>query len=137
MKYVVPEAVNSQKLSVRYLTSLKSPSRANRNTPTPAEATIWNQLLKNKKTGFRFLRQKPIHRFIIDFYCPELKLAIEIDGSSHRLKTGTDRLRDEFLLKIGIDTIRFTNDEVLHHLDQVKIKLASVLPPLLRGGGPA
>ena len=73
-------------------------SRKNRNNITEAEKIIWNQILSRDKTGYRFLRQKPIDRFIIDFYCSELSLAIEIDGGSHIKKKGTDDLRDKFFI---------------------------------------
>ena len=134
MKYVVPEAVNSKRMCVGYLEQLTYMSRKNRNNPTKAEEKIWKEILRKKQTGYIFLRQKPINRFITDFYCSELKIAIEIDGSSHNRKTGTDKLRDKFLKAVGIDTIRFSNDEVLNHIEFVKNSLSQLLPPLLKGG---
>lgn len=134
MKLVVPEAVNSKKMCVGYLEQLTYMSRKNRNNPTDAEKKIWNEVLRKRQTGYLFLRQKPIYRFIVDYYCAELKLAIEIDGSSHNHKIDTDKLRDQFLKAIGIDTIRFSNDEVLNHIDFVKNSLNKILPPLLKGG---
>jgi very-short-patch-repair endonuclease len=86
-----------------------------------------------RKTGFKFLRQKPINRFVLDFYCSELNLAIEIDGSSHDKKYCYDQARDKFLELIGIKTIRFTNDEILHHIDNVKIKLNNFINPPCQG----
>ena len=85
----------------------------NRKNPTAAEQKMWNEYLSNDKTGFRFLRQKPIHRFIVDFYCVKLSLAIEIDGDSHEVKKETDVERDKFLKQIGIRTIRFTFSPLL------------------------
>jgi len=99
----------------------------NRKNPTEAEKKMWHDYLSKDKTGFRFLRQKPIHRFIIDFYCVKLSLAIEIDGNSHDKRKETDEERDKFLEQIGIRTIRFSNDQVLNNPDYID----SVLVPLL------
>ena len=95
-------------------------AKRNRDKPTEAENIIWQKVLRYEKTGFKFSRQKPVDRFILDFYCSELNLAIEIDGGSHLKKKGTDGLRDKFLYQIGITTIRFTNEDVLKSLNQVK-----------------
>lgn len=86
--------------------------------------------MRKDQTGFRFLRQKPINRFILDFYCSELDLAIEIDGNSHDKKKNYDLERDNFLQQIGIKTIRITNDEILHDFEKVKTNLNS---PLWKG----
>ena len=113
--------------NVRYLSQLVLLSRENRKKPTEAEEKIWKELLMKRKTGFKFLRQKPINRFILDFYCSELNLAIEIDGDSHNKKKNYDEARDKFLHQIGIETIRFGNDEILNNIDDVKIKLANFI----------
>ena len=121
------EAVHTEHGCVRYWSSLVQMAKQNRKNPTEAEQKMWNDYLSKDKTGFRFLRQKPIHRFIVDFYCVKLGLAIEIDGNSHNKKKGTDEKRDKFLKQIGIETIRFTNDQVLNNSEYIK----SVLVPLL------
>ena len=105
-------------------------SQRNRKNMTEAEKIIWDKVLSRDKTGYRFLRQKPIDRFIFDFYCPKLLLVIEIDGGSHIKKKGTDELRDKFLKQIGITTIRFTNDEVVNNIEQVKKKINELTPLL-------
>lgn len=87
--------------------------------------------LSKDKTGFRFLRQKPIHRFIVDFYCVRLSLVIEIDGNSHDNKKQTDDERDKFLKQIGIRTIRFSNDQVLNNPEYIK---SILIPFLLKRG---
>jgi len=89
-----------------------------------------------RKTGYKFLRQKPINRFILDFYCSELNLAIEIDGNSHDRKKGYDEVRDKFLKQIGIKTIRFTNDEVLTDINKIKNKLTNLIIPPCQGRVP-
>ena len=71
-------------------------------------------------------------RFILDFYCRKLLLAIEIDGESHDEKKNYDLLRDTYLKAVNIKTIRFTNDEVLNNFNKVLKKLL----PLLRGDPP-
>lgn len=109
-------------------------SRKNRVKPTNTEKLVWDQILSRDKTGFRFVRQKPIDRFIVDFYCSKLSLAIEIDGDSHVSKKGTDELRDEFLKKIGIKTIRFTNTEVDNNIDEVRRKIFDLIPLLSKRG---
>jgi very-short-patch-repair endonuclease len=81
---------------------------------------MWCEVLRRKQTGFLFLRQKPIFRFIVDFYCSELNLAIEIDGKSHKKRKGYDEERDKFLKQIGINTIRFSSDEVMDNIENVK-----------------
>jgi very-short-patch-repair endonuclease len=109
-------------------------SQRNRKKPTHAEKIIWKEVLSKDKTGYRFLRQKPIDRFIVDFYCSELSLAIEIDGGSHIKKKGTDEMRDKFLKQIGITTIRFTNEEVINNIESVKNKITDLIPLLSKRG---
>jgi len=121
------EAIHTKHGCVRYWNSLTQMANQNRKNPTEAEHKMWDEYLSRDKTGFRFLRQKPIYRFIVDFYCVKLSLAIEIDGNSHDKKKETDNERDKFLKQIGIRTIRFSNDEVLNKPEYIK----SVLVPLL------
>ncbi|OIP87000.1 endonuclease [Candidatus Shapirobacteria bacterium CG_4_8_14_3_um_filter_35_11] len=106
-------------------------AKKNRKNPTEAEDKMWNDFLSRDKTGFRFVRQKPIHRFILDFYCSKLNLAIEIDGDSHNKKKDNDFERDRFLYQIGITTIRFTNEEVLNNPDYIN----NILNPFLSKRG--
>ncbi len=136
MKKVVTEALNSRNGTVGYLSQLTEMSRRNRNNQTLAEQIIWNKLLKGKRLRYTFLRQKPINRFIVDFYCSKLNLAIEIDGDSHKGKENYDKERDEFLRQIGIQTVRFTNETVLHNFSEVKQKLFEFIKtnvPLVKG----
>ena len=127
MTLVDYEAIHTEHCCVRYWSSLTQMANQNRKNPTEAEKKMWHDYLSKDKTGFRFLRQKPIHRFIIDFYCVKLSLAIEIDGNSHDKRKETDEERDKFLEQIGIRTIRFSNDQVLNNPDYID----SVLVPLL------
>jgi len=116
----------TQKGHIRYLEELKVLAIKNRKNPTEAEYVMWRYLRKSK---YRFLRQKPMFRFILDFYCRELLLCIEIDGDSHDKKKNYDLLRDRYLKTVNIKTIRFTNEEVLNNFDNVLERLL----PLLRG----
>ena len=86
---------------------------------TVAEKKLWNNYLKN--FNHRVLRQRPINNFIVDFYCAELKLVIEIDGDSHFTDEGKsyDTARTKILEGYGIKVIRFTNDDVLNNLEGV------------------
>ncbi len=76
-------------------------------------------LLKWDRTGYRFLRQKPIEWYILDFYCPKLKLAIEIDGESHENKWDYDQQRDRKLRSLGIKTLRYRDQDVDKKLEAV------------------
>lgn len=88
-------------------------------TVSRAEKRIWKAVLSRKQTGERFLRQRPIDRFIVDFFCPDLGLIIEIDGSSHFSKGAYDVYRQKRLEELGYRFLRFSEGEVLHNLDEV------------------
>ncbi len=97
-----------------------------RNNPTPAETKIWARLRKRQVENCKFRRQYSIGSFVVDFYVPELKLAIEIDGSSHFSSEAIayDREREKYLAAKGICVIRFTNEEVYRQLDEVVSAIA-------------
>jgi len=122
-KKVVVEAFHQLHGSVDYRSGLTYMAKKNRYTPTKAEEIMWQKLLRYRNTGYKFTRQKPIDRFILDFYCSELNMAIEIDGGSHNKKKEYDFERDRFLSQIGIVTLRFTNEEILNDLSTVRIKI--------------
>ena len=92
-----------------------------RKDPTEAEAALWAQLRNKRSNGLKFFRQYGIGYYITDFYCPELKLAIEVDGDLHFSKDGLeyDRERSQYFLAIGITTIRFANNDVLIRMGDV------------------
>jgi len=96
-------------------------ARRNRNKPTKAELLIWNKVLRKGKTGYLFLRQKPIGRFILDFYCSKLLLAIEIDGDSHNKRENRDEGRDLYFEQRGVETMRYTNNDVLGNIERVGV----------------
>ncbi len=105
---------------IPYKKSLAKRARENRKTPTPAEQKMWEEVLQGKKLmGLKFSRQKPLGEFIVDFYCSELLLAIEIDGDSHGKQIEYDTKRTEKLNALGITVIRYTNEEVMKNIDGV------------------
>jgi very-short-patch-repair endonuclease len=94
-------------------------ARELRKTETEAEKKLWSHLNKNQLLGLQFRRQHPISRFVADFYCPKLKLIIEVDGSIHDIPEyqAHDIGRSEVLSDFGITIIRFTNEQILLEID--------------------
>ncbi|OIO20200.1 MAG: hypothetical protein COY69_02620 [Candidatus Magasanikbacteria bacterium CG_4_10_14_0_8_um_filter_32_14] len=90
--------------------------------PTKAEEVLWREL-HNKKLGYKFRRQFQIENYIVDFYCRELKLIIELDGPIHDEQKEYDKLRTKNLEKLGLVVIRYLNDEVLFERDRVMKEL--------------
>ena len=90
-----------------------------RNNATSAEATLWKALKERKVNGWKFRRQHGIGVYILDFYCPELRLCVELDGSSHDNKYDYDEDRTAFLREQGIVVIRFTNEQVWANIEWV------------------
>jgi very-short-patch-repair endonuclease len=86
---------------------------------TLGEALLWNELKQSKMFGYKFMRQKPIDNYIVDFFCKKLMLAIEIDGNSHDTKMDLDKYRQERLEIMGIRFLRFTEQEVRKNMDAV------------------
>lgn len=82
-------------------------------------------LLKWDRTWYRFLRQRPIQSYILDFYCPKLKLCIEIDGISHEWKGDYDEKRSNILQSLWIKVIRYRETDVLKKLESVSFHLYS------------
>ena len=90
---------------------------------TRTENVVWYEILDKRKTGFKFLRQKPVYKFIFDFYCRELLLVIEIDGGYHQKIKHVDRERDLFLKNLNMETLRITNEEILNDLEKVRLRI--------------
>ena len=111
-----------------YNKNLKEYSRELRSlNATRAERFLWKSLLSKKQTGIRFLRQRPILYFIVDFYAPELNLIIEIDGSSYLHKSEGDFKRQQTLINLGNTLIRFSEGEVLNDLVSVENSIRNVI----------
>ena len=86
-------------------------ARLLRKQATFSERLLWSRL-RRRQLGVRFLRQQPIAAYIVDFYCPQFELAIEIDGRSHDGTGNADNERQRVLEQMGVRFLRFTNDEV-------------------------
>ncbi len=95
--------------------------------PTKAERRIWKSLLCKKQSEIRFLRQRPISYFIVDFFAPELGLIVEIDGNSHYHKPEYDAYRQNQLENLGYTLIRFSEGQVLNQLDDVHTQICHVI----------
>jgi len=105
---------------IPYNKKLTTLARENRKNPTAAEIKMWNEVLRMRHfEKLKFLRQKPIGNYILDFYCAELHLAIEIDGDTHAFTEEYDAARTAALNALGISIVRYTNDEVLNNLEGV------------------
>ena len=91
---------------------------------TLAEVALWLMLKDKQLDNKRFLRQYSIGSFIVDFYCPEHKLAIELDGEVHLYQEEKDTKRTEYLNSVGIQVLRFENFEVFNYplrtLDEIR-----------------
>ena len=104
---------------------------------TKAEALLWLRLKNKQVLGYRFLRQYSVDRYVLDFYCPKLRLAIEVDGESHFVEGAEeyDRERQQYIEALGIKFLRFLNTEIYHNLQGVlqaineKVTELSAQPP--------
>jgi very-short-patch-repair endonuclease len=94
-------------------------ARLMRREPTKAEALLWEHLKARQLHGFKFRRQYAIDGYIVDFYCPETKLVVELDGPSHDDRQKYDRDRTLWLECYDMRVVRFPNQTVLDDLDQV------------------
>ena len=110
--------LNMRTVNRRYL---KDKRKNLRNNPTQAEAFLWGYLKNSQFEGRKFRRQSSIKSFIVDFYCPEEKLVIELDGDFHfdEKVMKEDEKRSKILEKEGLRVIRFENQEVLLNLENV------------------
>ena len=98
-----------------------------RKNMTLPELILWKRLKNKKLFNTKFRRQHPINIFIVDFYCHELKLAIEIDGYTHDYNFENDIKRQDRLESLGIRIVRFTDVDVLKHLNDVLRSLQAVI----------
>lgn len=122
-----------------YNKKLKTFANANRKQATKAEACLWKYVLKNRMMlGYQFRRQRPIGNYIADFACLPLKLVIETDGLTHDNPEvqAKDEQRDVDLAALNFTTLRFSDWQVLNHIETVRYEIeawiktnAKVLPP--------
>lgn len=96
-----------------------------------AEQLLWIKIKNRQIKNYKFRRQHSISNFVLDFYCPEIKIAIELDGDSHFQSVSAKKLdyqRQAFIESLGIRIIRFTNKEVYENLAGILEKLETLLP---------
>jgi very-short-patch-repair endonuclease len=105
-------------MRIHYDSRLKDKAIKLRNNPTFAERLLWKHIKGRQLFGYQFMRQKPIDKYIVDFYCSNLKLIIEIDGISHHGKQGYDQLREKRLKELGFSVIRLDGYYILNHINE-------------------
>jgi very-short-patch-repair endonuclease len=100
---------------------LKARRRSLRKNMPKAEVLLWYKLKNKQILGERFLRQYSVDQYILDFYCPRLKLAIEVDGDSHYMPGAEDqdKARQEYIESFGIEFLRFINEDVYTNIEGV------------------
>ena len=113
----------STKKGIPKLLPLKRRLRSNQ---TRAEQLLWTKFRSNQIHGLKFRRQHGIGSYIVDFFCPERSLVIEIDGDVHAIEAQQtkDLEREDYLRSLGLQVLRYTNDEVINNLDGVLEDLA-------------
>lgn len=100
-----------------------------RKDATPAEKLLWEHIRNRKLNGLKFRRQHPIDKFVVDFYCHEKNLVIELDGSVHDVKINKDydEARTAMLAGLGIYVLRFRNEEVVDNISLVLEKISETV----------
>ena len=101
-------------------------ARRLRSNPTDAEKRLWSRIRNKQLGGFRFRRQQPIGAFVVDFFCPEANLIVEVDGGQHA-DNPRDEARTRWLEARGYRVVRFWNNEVLGNTDGVLETLLGAL----------
>ena len=137
-----PTAKPVKKDQINNIPQLKENRRQLRKNSTPAEAVLWEALRGSRLHGRKFRRQHSVGPYILDFYCSAEKLAVEVDGDDHFTADGAanDVERTAFLQTHQIRVVRFANEEVIQHVDEVLEKISRCFtsppcPPPVLGGG--
>jgi very-short-patch-repair endonuclease len=102
-------------------------ARSFRKNASPAERRLWAVVRAGRLEGFKFRRQVPIDRYIVDFVCMDAKLVVELDGPSHQTRTEEDAARTAVLERKGYVVLRFDNTQVLENADGVALTLLKAL----------
>jgi len=107
-----------------------------RKTQTEAEKVLWNALRNHGFANLKFRRQHPVRWFIADFYCHDFKLVIEVDGGIHNngIQSEHDENRTSELEELGIQVIRFSNEDILNNIESV---LRQIQQTILRSSSPS
>lgn len=111
----------THKIIIPYDPILKNRARYLRNNSTRAEVILWRYLKNKQMGGYRFIRQKPLLHYIVDFYCAELKLILELDGYSHDNAKAqfTDNKRRVELEAYNLYILRFSNNDIYNNIEAV------------------
>lgn len=111
--------------------ALKFLRRELRSSQTDAEKFLWSRLRSEQVLGLRFFRQYSVGSYILDFYCPMKKLAIEIDGGQHNEEVGikADQKRTDFLAEKGLRVLRFWNNDILTNIQSVMERIYQEITP--------
>jgi very-short-patch-repair endonuclease len=140
-----PKRYKRSRTDIHSLPDLKTFRKELRSKLTPAEARLWTLLKSSRLDGRKFRRQHSVGGYVLDFYCPTEKLAIELDGSGHFTEAGRahDRERKIFLERFGINVIRFENELVFKEqefvLDRIRYEFGwqqRTTPPAEAAGTP-
>jgi very-short-patch-repair endonuclease len=115
-----------------YNPNLKEKARRLRIKCTPSETLLWSRI-RRRSLGHEFHRQVPIDEYIVDFYCRELRLAIEVDGSSHDNKQEYDLLRQRKLERLGVRFLRFDDRDFRRSMNDVLRAITTVIAELEKG----
>jgi very-short-patch-repair endonuclease len=131
---------------LKYNSNLKNIARRLRKNMTESEQALWSRIRGKQLLGVQFYRQKPLGKYIVDFFAPKGKWAIEVDGSQHAedYHAVKDKERDHYLSSLGIRVLRFISREVLKDTDAVieiifrtieeRLENKSPQPPFIKGG---
>jgi len=104
---------------IEYNPRLKQIARKLRKDMTLSEILLWQHIKGKQLLGYDFHRQKPINEYVVDFYCPRLKLILEIDGDSHEGKEEADKIRQEKLESLSLTVMRFWDWDVKSNVDGI------------------
>lgn len=113
----------------------KEMARSLRNNATASERLLWEHIRRNA-LGVKFRRQAVMFGWIADFWCPERKLVVELDGSFHQGRAAKDAARDRAMLRSGVRTLRIPSRMVFEDIDEVVRRIRHALTlPVLKGDG--
>ena len=112
--------------------AFKDRRRKLRAKQTPAEKILWQHLRNRQLEKCKFWRQYSVGPYILDFYCPQIRLAIEVDGGQHQDAIEYDQERENYLAGLDIKTIRYTNNEVMKNpeniLENIRTNINKIFP---------
>ena len=116
-------------VTIRIDPDTKSRSRDLRRNMTNAERHLWNRIRQRQLPEHKFRRQHPIGPYIVDFACLAARLVVEVDGGQHAEQQDYDLRRDNYIRKSGFRVLRFWNNQILTHADDVLAEILRALRP--------